>query len=494
MLRKNLFLLFIYLTIFATSYTIENKQPDIGELIINDKEINSSWSYLTTLTEYFLDDNIKAIVIILESNLVYSSKAFSLAKSIVSLKKKYKKPVIAYSEDVIQGSIYIIAASADYIMTSPMCILGNLGYHANYPDFSKQHSKNGIHENCIKGGKYKYLANPNHPISNDDLQILQNQINTGWKTIIKELIQLRPKLNKHKNKWINGQIFVANQILDFDNFFIDKIGDKLDLNNFVSQLINKKNLNLTIKQANLDLEKIEINKDKNNKIIVLNASNSLQSSDSNYYLDLFSKSFDDENTLGIIINIDVTGANSAGLMYNLYTQIKKLKQAHNKPVVAYIDNYAFSGGYWLACCADFIISSPLAEVGSIGARWSRFDLTGQDAKNEVIYHAISANKFGNLSNEHTILSSQEESHIQKVINIQHAGFIKQVIDARPKLKKNIKDWKEAQIYTAYRALNLGLIDAIGCPIDAIKYIIKDKDLKDIKIVFDNLTINETSKK
>lgn len=499
MIKKNLFIFFIFLTSVSTLFTKETikTQSNIGILIVNGKEINTVWSYLSPLIEYFLDDNIKAIVILLEVEYGYfgASQAISLAKSIQYLKSIYKKPVIAYGEEWLSSSAYTIAASADYIMSSPLCILGHLSYQQNFPDYSQQNIKNGININPIKAGKYKYIGSSDLEITKYDLNIIEENIKKCWQNIVEELISLRPILGKHKDKWIEGEIFVANQKQNIDNVFVDKIGDKIDLNNFVLKLINPKNQNdnlikdISIKHAYNDLEKVEINKNKKNKIIVINAANLLTWQNSNHYFDILKSAFNND-TLGIILNINVYGSNSGGLSSNLYTQIKKLKKIYGKPVIAYIDKHAFSGGYWLACSADYIISSPLSDIGSIGYKWGRLDCTDLDAKNNIKYNAISSNKFGNIFNEHTILGKDEENLIQLVINHEHRGFIKQVKEARPKLKNNEKKWKEAQIYTAYTALDLGLIDKVGCPIDAIRYLTKNKDLKDINVIFINLTLED----
>ncbi|MDR3646735.1 MAG: S49 family peptidase [Candidatus Babeliales bacterium] len=491
--------LFLFMQL-AHGDTQVNLGPKIGVLVINDKDAPNSWAYLAHLTEFFLDKEVKAIVILLEVGNGYFgySQAFAIAKSIKDLKKIYKKPVIAYGEQWLAHSAYVVACASDCIMAAPMCMLGHMTYGNNYIDKSEQLIKEGIRITPVHAGKYKYQDDPDFKISDEDLKRAQISVNEAWQNVISNIIDLRPALKECKSSWVNGEIFIASQIKN--NNFYDKIGDKLDLQNVTLQLINKQNkkkfklsdLEVVVKEPFLELEKLEVSKDNKKTIAVVNASQMLKWEDSNYYFQLFADLFYDTNILGIVININVYGANSGSGMYNLYTQIKKLKQITKKPVVAYIDCYAYSGGYWLACCADYIIASPLADLGSVGYRWSRVDYTKYDVKNNISYNPIASNELGNIFNEHKTLTEKEQKIIQDLINFRHLGFIAQIKDSRPKLKNNESEWKEAQVYNPYKALNLGMIDKIGSSIDSVKYISKKEDLNNIKIIF--RTLNKPEEK
>ena len=50
--------------------------------------------------------------------------------------------------------------------------------------------------------------------------------------------------------------------------------------------------------------------------------------------------------------------------------------AAEKPVVAYFDDVAASGGYYLACAASKIVAQPVTLTGSIGVVAGKLDLSG----------------------------------------------------------------------------------------------------------------------
>src|SRR5918994_3801858 len=57
-------------------------------------------------------------------------------------------------------------------------------------------------------------------------------------------------------------------------------------------------------------------------------------------------------------------------------RIRGLAQEHEVPVLAFCEDVAASGGYWLACAADEIYAHPTSLVGSIGVVSGGFGLTG----------------------------------------------------------------------------------------------------------------------
>jgi len=57
-------------------------------------------------------------------------------------------------------------------------------------------------------------------------------------------------------------------------------------------------------------------------------------------------------------------------------RIRGLADEHDVPVIAFCEDVAASGGYWLACAADEIYAHPTSIVGSIGVISQSFGLEG----------------------------------------------------------------------------------------------------------------------
>jgi signal peptide peptidase SppA len=488
-------------------YAMEpNKKEAIGiQIIKKAKDSQSSWSIIKPLIDLFIDDNIKAIILLQEVDYGHFgyAEAFGIAHSISSLKKKYKKPVIAYGKNWMAHSAYVIAAAADVIMVSPLCILGHMGVYMNRLDESDKYAKEGYRLNEIKAGRYKTLFTPYIAVKDGELEICQNIINRRYSDIVNYLIKLRPKLDKYKRAWINGELFLPNQVKDKDNFFIDVIGDTIDLKQLALKLIYDKELSLrealdvdiayVIKEPIAFGELSALQEDKESiksKIAVLNVT-ILNWQNSNHYSQELYRLFKDNSIKGIIASINCKGCNSAAVMAQLFSEIKKLKKIYKKPIVSYIDSLAYSGGYWFAIATDYIIASPLAMVGHIGNRWDRFDKVLKNVIDGKKVHAIASNKFITMFDEDVPLSKEQEEMLQALVENQYNEYVNQVKEARPALNLNDAEvWKESQKFPASHALELGLIDLIGDPLDAIRYIDLYLNLNNVELLFIDFNVEE----
>lgn len=172
---------------------------------------------------------------------------------------------------------------------------------------------------------------------------------------------------------------------------------------------------------------------------------------------------------GIILAIESYGG-SSNITYAIFSQIKTLKNYYKKPVVTFIDNVAFSGGYYIACAGDYIVASHGALVGSVGVRMGLTDYTKKDEKDKIKYTFIKSAQCLDLFSSHTKTEPGTHKMILDNISYMYNKFINDVLSSRPKAKYNRSAWQEAQLISAPKALSYGLIDQIGSQIEALNYI------------------------
>src|SRR6478735_2858338 len=63
---------------------------------------------------------------------------------------------------------------------------------------------------------------------------------------------------------------------------------------------------------------------------------------------------------------------SAVQSHLVFQRIRQLAREKNRPVIAFVEDVAASGGYMIACAADEIVADPSSIVGSIGVIGSTF--------------------------------------------------------------------------------------------------------------------------
>ena len=75
-------------------------------------------------------------------------------------------------------------------------------------------------------------------------------------------------------------------------------------------------------------------------------------------------------------------------------RIRELSDKNNVPVLAFVEDVAASGGYWLACAADEIIASKASIIGSIGVVSSGFGFNKAIEKIGIENHKNFLTKLG----------------------------------------------------------------------------------------------------
>ncbi|MGL6234538.1 MAG: S49 family peptidase [Segniliparus sp.] len=143
-------------------------------------------------------------------------------------------------------------------------------------------------------------------------------------------------------------------------------------------------------------------------------------------------------------------------------RIRQLSAKHEKPVLAFCEDVAASGGYWLACAADEIFVSSGTVIGSIGVVSSSFGLAEAIEKLglERRVHTAGTNK----SRLDPFLPEKPED-IAWLAEIQtdiHQVFIDWVKERRgPKLVGADNELFNADVWIGKRAVELGVADAVG---------------------------------
>ncbi len=144
------------------------------------------------------------------------------------------------------------------------------------------------------------------------------------------------------------------------------------------------------------------------------------------------------------------------------SRIRQLAAEHELPVIAFCEDVAASGGYWLACAADEIIATPTSLLGSIGVVSSGFGLEGLIAKLGVErrLHTAGTNK-ARLDP----FSAEKDDDVQWLLGMQsdiHDEFGAWVRERRgDKLVGTDEELFTGEVWIGRKALELGLADGLG---------------------------------
>jgi signal peptide peptidase SppA len=146
----------------------------------------------------------------------------------------------------------------------------------------------------------------------------------------------------------------------------------------------------------------------------------------------------------------------------LYRRIRQLAAEHAVPVLAFAEDVAASGGYWLALAADEIYAEETSLLGSIGVVTAGFgfvDLLGRLGIERRLYTA-GDNK--SLLDPFLPEQPQDVERLKTLQQDLHESFKELVRQRRgAKLKGEDAQIFSGEVFAGKRALSLGLIDGIG---------------------------------
>lgn len=143
-------------------------------------------------------------------------------------------------------------------------------------------------------------------------------------------------------------------------------------------------------------------------------------------------------------------------------RIRGLADDKGVPVLAFCEDIAASGGYWLACAADEIIAHPTSMVGSIGVVSRGFGLHGLLERFGVERRLYTAG--ANKARLDPFLPEQEDDVVW-LHGMQaqlHQMFREWVCARRGNvLATDQQDLFTGEVWTGRRAVELGLVDRLG---------------------------------
>lgn len=197
--------------------------------------------------------------------------------------------------------------------------------------------------------------------------------------------------------------------------------------------------------------------------------------DSGYHSKHLHNAFKDDHIKAILLKIECAGS-ASGTGYAIYNEIMTLKKEYPKPIIALVENICASGGYYIACSTDHIITSPAALVGSIGVTIPFFfqfkDFVEQF---KIKYVPLATGDYKNTTNPFSDLTPQQKQMLQELLDDTYEQFVADVAQNRNLPTATASEWANGKIFTGRQALKLGLVDELGSSSQAVKAI-KEKAL------------------
>lgn len=123
------------------------------------------------------DDNVKAVVIRLNSPGGTVTASDIMYREVLTFREETGKPVVMLMSDLAASGAYYLACAGDTIIAHPTTITGSIGVIMQLVNFSEGMEKIGISADAVTSGPNKSMGSPFEPEEPEHREIFQNMVN-----------------------------------------------------------------------------------------------------------------------------------------------------------------------------------------------------------------------------------------------------------------------------------------------------------------------------
>lgn len=184
---------------------------DVSELLEEIQEANQ-------------DDNVKGVLLVVDSPGGAVAPSIELAYAIKRLKEK--KPVIVYAKGTIASGSYYASIWANEIIVNPGSMVGSIGVIMQGANLSGIMEKIGIETQVVKAGRYKQIGTPDRKWKDYEVNELNKVIQGTYDMFTQDVADARGLDIKKRDKFANAHIFTALQAKNVG--LVDSLGVAYD--------------------------------------------------------------------------------------------------------------------------------------------------------------------------------------------------------------------------------------------------------------------------
>ncbi len=380
------------------------------------------------------------------------------------------KWIVAYAQNYSQGNYYL-ASVADKVYCNAHGTVAWQGLYAGTMFFSRALDKLGIEMQVLKVGTFKSAVEPYILTEMSDANRLQMEVLLGdmWEEMLADVSASRGLSVKQLNALADKNMMLQPEEALVTSGLVDSLIYQQDIEAILTALVGTNDYTLLSHSALLNApEKATY---QPNKIAVLYAEGEITDSEGEGIVG--TKLVKEINRLAakndvkaVVLRVNSPGG-SASASEQIWHALSLLKE--KKPLVVSMGDYAASGGYYISCLADTILADANTLTGSIGIFGLVPNVKGLTNKIGIDIDGVGTNALSGLESNmlYKGMNKTERQLMQGMINRGYELFVKRCADGREMTVEDIKTIAEGRVWSGKRAVELGLVDALGSTEDAI---------------------------
>lgn len=199
--------------------------------LMSDKDVVGSEEIVSALMSADEDDEIKAVIIEVDSAGGYPVAGEEIANTIKSI----SKPVIAFIRQSGTSAAYWSIITADKIFASKNSDVGSIGVTISYLENVAKNEKDGIKYVQLSAGKYKDAGSPDKPLTEEEKAIIVRDLKIVHENFIQDIAKSRNIPTERVRSMADGSSVLGEKAKELG--LIDEIGGYLEVIKYIEEKI-----------------------------------------------------------------------------------------------------------------------------------------------------------------------------------------------------------------------------------------------------------------
>jgi signal peptide peptidase SppA len=177
--------------------------------------------------------------------------------------------------------------------------------------------------------------------------------------------------------------------------------------------------------------------------------------------DILERAFGRKGIAAVAITVNSPGGSPVQSAM-IHARIRELAAEKNVPVIAFCEDVAASGGYWLACAGDEIYADESSIIGSIGVISAGFGFVEAIRKLGIERRVHTAGESKSMLDPFRPERPEDVGHLLSLQTDVHDAFKALVRSRRGgRLKGDEKELFSGAFWSGRQAMERGLVDGLG---------------------------------
>ena len=186
--------------------------------------ISESEKTLKTIRDIRDNENIKAIILRINSPGGLVAPSQEIFQEVKRLKEEKKKFVVASMETVAASGGYYVACAADSIVANPGTLTASIGVKMDFANLEKLYEWLKVKPYTLTSGRFKDIGSPNREMTPDEKQLILDMIQNIYEQFTSVVLESRKtKIKKEElEKIADGRVMTGHQALQYG--LVDRLG------------------------------------------------------------------------------------------------------------------------------------------------------------------------------------------------------------------------------------------------------------------------------